>query len=312
MWRGDSGISRGARYYGAMLKSPARNDPCAWRELAGGNRKFVKMHGLRNHFVIVDGRGEPYRPTPSEITRICDPETGVGADQLIVAEPPSEAGASAGAAAFMRILNVDGWESEACGNALRCLAWLLMGETGAESVIIETAAGLRRCRASGGMRVEADMGAARIGWRDIPLSREMDTAHLGLAHGPLRDPAATSMGNPHLTFFVDDLDAVEVARWAPAIQRDPLLPEQANVGVAQMLNAETIALSVWERPGILTAACGTGACAAAVAAVRRGYSDAKRFRVFMRGGTVEITLAEDGSVWMEGEVAVSFAGVLVT
>jgi hypothetical protein len=111
-----------------------------------------------------------------------------------------------------------------------------------------------------------------------------------------------------LTFFVDDLDAVDVARWAPAIQRDPLLPEQANVGVAQMLNAETIALSVWERPGILTAACGTGACAAAVAAVRRGYSDAKRFRVVMRGGTVEITLAEDGSVRMEGEVAVSFAG----
>jgi diaminopimelate epimerase len=299
-----------------MLKSPAQktaqktapSGPRGWHELAGGTRGFVKMHGLRNHFVIVDGRGEPYRPSASETARICDPETGVGADQLIVAEPPSQAGA----AAFMRILNVDGWESEACGNALRCLAWLLMEETGAESVIIETAAGLRRCRATGAMRVEADMGAARLGWREIPLSREMDTAHLGLAHGPLRDPVAASMGNPHLTFFVDDLDGVDVARWAPAIQRDPLLPEQANVGVAQMLDAETIALSVWERPGILTAACGTGACAAAVAAVRRGYSDATRFRVVMRGGTVEITLAEDGSVRMEGEVAVSFAGVLVT
>jgi diaminopimelate epimerase len=183
---------------------------------------------------------------------------------------------------------------------------------GAESVIIETAAGLRRCRASGDMRVEADMGAARLGWRDIPLSREMDTAHLELAHGPLRDPAAASMGNPHVTFFVDDLEAMDVARWAPAIQCDPLLPEQANVGVARMLDRDTIALSVWERPGILTAACGTGACAAAVAAVRRGYSDAKRFRVVMRGGTVEITLADDGSARMEGEVAVSFAGVLVT
>ncbi|HUE45775.1 MAG TPA: diaminopimelate epimerase [Aestuariivirgaceae bacterium] len=297
-----------------MLKSPAQKtaqtSARGWHELAGGTRKFVKMHGLRNHFVIVDGRGEPYRPSASETTRICDPETGVGADQLIVAEPPSQAAASAGTAAFMRILNVDGWESEACGNALRCLAWLLMGETGARDVIIETAAGLRRCRATGAMRVEADMGAARLGWRDIPLSREMDTAHLGLANGPLRDPAASSMGNPHCTFFVDDLDAVDVARWAPAIQCDPLLPEQANVGVAQMLNAETIALSVWERPGILTAACGTGACAAAVAAVRRGYSDAKRFRVVMRGGTVEITLADDGTVRMEGDVAVSFAGVL--
>jgi diaminopimelate epimerase len=293
-----------------MLHSPAQNSARDWHDLAGGRRKFVKMHGLRNHFVMVDGRGEPYRPTPPEIARICDPETGVGADQLIVAEPPSQAGASAGADAFMRILNVDGWESEACGNALRCLAWLLMGETGAESVTIETAAGLRRCRATGVMRVEADMGAARLDWRDIPLSREMDTAHLGLVHGPLRDPAAASMGNPHLTFFVDDLEAVDVARWAPAIQCDPVLPEQANVGVAQMLDAETIALSVWERPGILTAACGTGACAAAVAAVRRGYSDAARFRVVMRGGTVDITLADDRSVRMEGEVAVSFAGVL--
>ena len=307
-----SGISRGARYDGAMLKSPAQTRPRGWHDLAGGSREFVKMHGLRNHFVLVDGRGEPYRPTASETARICDPETGVGADQLIVAEPPSEAGASAGATAFMRILNVDGWESEACGNALRCLAWLLMGERGGTSVIIETASGLRRCRAARDRRVEADMGAARLGWRDIPLSREMDTAHLGLANGPLRDPAAVSMGNPHLTFFVDDLDGIDVARWAPAIQRDPLLPEQANVGVAQMVNAETIALSVWERPGILTAACGTGACAAAVAAVRRGYSDAMRFRVVMRGGTVEITLAEDGSVRMEGEVAVSFAGVLPT
>jgi diaminopimelate epimerase len=295
-----------------MLKTLTQNGVRDWHELAGGHRKFVKMHGLRNHFVIVDGRGEPFRPAAAETVRICDPETGVGADQLIVAEPPSEAAASAGAAAFMRILNVDGWESEACGNALRCLAWLLMGETGAESVIIETTAGLRRCRATGAMRVEAEMGSARLGWRDIPLSREMDTAHLGLAHGPLRDPAAASMGNPHLTFFVDDLDALDVARWAPAIQRDPLLPEQANVGVAQMLDAETIALSVWERPGILTAACGTGACAAAVAAVRRGYSDAARFHVVMRGGTVEIALAEDGTVLMEGEVAVSFAGVLVT
>lgn len=293
-----------------MLKSLAQNATRGWHELAGGSREFVKMHGLRNHFVIVDGRGEPYRPSASETARICDPETGVGAEQLIVAEPPSQAGVNAGAAAFMRILNVDGWESEACGNALRCLAWLLMGETGAESVIIETAAGLRHCRATGDLRVEAEMGAARLGWRDIPLSREMDTAHLELANGPLRDPAAASMGNPHVTFFVDDLDGIDVARWAPEIQCDPLLPEQANVGVAQMLNAETIALSVWERPGILTAACGTGACAAAVAAVRRGYSDAKRIRVVMRGGTVEITLAEDGSVRMEGEVAVAFAGVL--
>ena len=293
-----------------MQKSLSTPIAHPWHELAGGGRGFVKMHGLRNHFVIVDGRSNVYRPAPSEIARICDMEVGVGADQLIVVEPPTAQGSRDGAAAFMRILNIDGWESEACGNALRCVAWLLMGETDAPEVAIETVAGALRCRSTGRTSVEVDMGRARLGWRDIPLSRDMDTAHLGLAAGPLSDPAAASMGNPHVTFFVDNLEAVDVARWAPEIQRHPLFTEQVNVGVAQLLDRETIALSVWERPGILTAACGTGACAASVAAARRGYSDARRFRVVMRGGTVSVTLADDGSVLMEGEVAVSFTGYL--
>jgi diaminopimelate epimerase len=294
----------------AMLKPQQPAQPRRWHDLAGAGRPFVKMNGLRNHFVIVDGRSDPYRPTRCEIVRVCDREVGVGADQLIVVEPPSAQARSAGACAFMRILNVDGWESEACGNALRCVAWLLMAEAGAREVAVDTAAGVLGCRATGATRVEATMGRPRLGWREVPLAREMDTACLDVAHGPLSAPVATSMGNPHVTFFVDDLDGLDVARWAPDIQRHPLFPEQVNVGVAQVLDAETIALVVWERPGILTAACGTGACAAAVAAVRRGYSDARRFRVVMRGGTVTVTLAEDGSVLMEGEVALSFAGFL--
>jgi diaminopimelate epimerase len=293
-----------------MVNSPARTGARDWREIAGGTHRFVKMNGLRNHFVFVDGRRAPYRPGQSEIARICDGETGIGADQLVVVEAPTVQGRDSGAAAFMRIFNVDGRESEACGNALRCLAWLLMQEAGAPEVAIETAAGVRRCRATGDMTVEADMGPARLGWRDIPLSADSDTAHLAIAHGPLSDPAAASMGNPHVTFFVEDLAAVDVARWAPEIQRHRLFPEQVNVGVAQMLDRTTIALSVWERPGILTAACGTGACAAAVAAVRRGYSDATRFEVVMRGGTLAVTLAATGSVLMAGDVAVSFAGLI--
>lgn len=296
----------------AMLKPQQPTPSRPWHDLAGARRPFVKMHGLRNHFVIVDGRTEPYRPTRSEITRVCDAQVGVGAEQLIVVEPPTAPACSGGAVAFMRVLNVDGWESEACGNALRCVAWLLMTETGAPEVAIDTAAGVLRCRATGRSCVEANMGRPRLGWREVPLAREMDTACLDLAHGPLSGPAAVSMGNPHVTFFVDDLDAVDVARWAPDIQRHPLFPEQVNVGVAQLLDPETIALVVWERPGILTAACGTGACAAAVAAVRRGFSNARRFRVAMRGGPVTVTLAGDGSVLLEGEVAVSFAGILAT
>jgi diaminopimelate epimerase len=292
-----------------MLKTTQARTRC-WQDLAGGGRAFVKMHGVGNHFVIVDGRSEPYRPSRSEVARICDLETGVGAEQLVVVEPPTALAESAGASAFMRILNVDGWESEACGNALRCVAWLMMSESGTRDVAIDSAAGLRRCRSTGHATVEANMGRARLEWHEIPLAQAMDTAHLGLAHGPLSDPAAASMGNPHATFFVADLTAIDVARWAPEIQHHRLFPEQVNVGIAQMLDAETIALSVWERPGILTAACGTGACAAAVAAVRRGYSKARRFKVVMRGGTVSVALRNDGSVLLEGEVAVSFAGVL--
>lgn len=276
-----------------------------WPEAAGG-RPFFKMHGLRNHFVIVDGRTDFYAPSPAEVTRICDPEVGVGAEQVIVVEAPT----SAIAAASMRILNVDGRESEACGNASRCVAWLLMAESGAREVAIESRGGLLRCRATAPDRVEIDMGQPRLDWREIPLSQAVDTAHLGLEHGPLSDPAAVSMGNPHVTFFVDDLDAVDIARWAPAIQRHALFPEQVNVGVAQVMGRDSIRLAVWERPGILTAACGTGACVAAVSAVRRGYSDARRFAVIMRGGTVTVTLTDAGSVLMEGEVAVSFVGRL--
>jgi diaminopimelate epimerase len=273
------------------------------RFLAGG-RAFVKMHGLRNDFVIVDGRERPFRPDVSEIVWICDRHAGIGGDQLLVLERPRTPGSDV----FLRILNVDGREVGMCGNATRCVAWLLMEETGRPDVVLETLAGRLRCVRTGPMSVAVNLGPIRTGWRDVPLSEPRDTLHLGLEAGPLRDPVAVNVGNPQVVFFVDNFDAVDIPAHAPAIQNDPLFPEQANVAVAQVLDDRTIRLQVWERPGLLTEACGSGACAAAAAARARKLIAANEVEVRMPGGTVRVTLLDDGSVVMDGEVAVAFAG----
>ena len=269
-------------------------------------REFLKMHGLRNDFVIVDGRDEPFRPEVPEIVRICDRHDGVGGDQLLVLEHPRTVGADV----FMRILNVDGRESEMCGNATRCVAWLLMEETGRNEAVVETFVRLLNCARTGPMSVSVNMGSIRTDWQDVPLSRPRDTLHLGLTAGPLRDPVGMSIGNPHAVFFVDDFDAIDIPAFAPSIQNDPLFPEQVNVGVAQILGPDVIRLQVWERPGILTEACGSGACAAAAAARARGLLTADNVDVRMPGGTVRISFNDAGEAIMDGEVALAFGGWL--
>jgi diaminopimelate epimerase len=276
------------------------------RRIIRRGREFLKMHGLRNDFVIVDGRDDPFRPSVPEIVRICDRHGGVGGDQLLVLEHPRAAGADV----FLRILNVDGREAGMCGNATRCVGWLLMEETGRGEVIIETIARLLHCTRTGPMSVSVDMGAIETDWRALPLSEPRDTLHLGLTSGPLRDPVGMSIGNPHAVFFVGDLDAIDIPAYAPAIQNAPLFPEQANVGVAQILGPDAIRLLVWERPGILTEACGSGACVAAAGARARGLLAADEIEVRMPGGTVRITLTSQGEAVMDGEVALAFGGWL--
>lgn len=271
---------------------------------------FVKMHGLRNHFVIVDGRRKPYTPSAAEIMRICDPCEGVGADELVVVKTPSDKSATAGVAAFVRIFNPDGREVEACGNATRCVGWLLLQENGLEEITIETLGGQLKCCDAGDKLVAVEMGRLRTGWPEIPLSRKMDTLHLGIGAGPLQDPVGMNIGNPHAVFFVDDLATVDLSRYGPELQKKPLFPEEANIGAAQLIDQKTLKLSVWERPGILTTACGTGACAAVGAAHRRGLTTEKRMTVSMQGGTVEIELKDDGIVVMTGPVETCYAGFL--
>ena len=275
-------------------------------------RPFIKMHGLRNDFIVVDGRRKMFRPSAEEIIRICDRHEGVGGDELVVVEPPPSAAAATDAYVFMRIYNPDGHEVEACGNATRCIGWLCMQESKREEVVIDTLGGLLRCRKAGEKKVAVEMGRLRTDWQDIPLVREMDTLHLEIGAGPLQDPVGMNIGNPHAVFFVDDLDAVDLTTYGPRLQKHPLFPQEANIGVAQFMDSTTLKLSVWERPGALTTACGTGACVAVGAAHRRGLTNARRMAVIMPAGSVEIELKADNSVVMIGPVEFCYSGFLPT
>lgn len=263
--------------------------------------RFVKMHGLGNDFVILDGRRAPLALAPEQVRVLADRHIGIGCDQLIVLEGTEAADVK------MRIYNADGGEAEACGNAARCVAAAVMEEKEADTALIETAIGIHEAHDAGGGRVRLDMGAPRLDWRDIPLAEERDTLHLGLAGGPLADPVAVNMGNPHAVFFVLDVAAVPLAELGPGLETDPLFPERANIGVAQVTGPESLRLRVWERGVGLTRACGTGACAATVAASRRGLTG-RRLAVTLDGGTLDIDWRADDHVWMTGAVATSFRG----
>ena len=265
---------------------------------------FIKMHGLGNDFVVLDLRAGAVAPDADAARAIADRRRGVGCDQLILIEPTDMAGADV----RLRFLNSDGSESGACGNGTRCAASVLMEENGAERLVMETLAGrLEATQAAGGLTV--DMGPARLDWRDIPLTEECDTLHLDIALGPLNDPTAVNMGNPHCIFFVEDAEDIELASFGPQIEHHPLFPERTNVEVATVIDRERIRLRVWERGAGITLACGSGACSTAVAAVRRGLTD-RKVELIMDGGSLTAEWREDDHVLLTGPVTTSFTGML--
>jgi diaminopimelate epimerase len=266
--------------------------------------RFVKMHGCGNDFVVFDARARPLDISPGRAAAIADRRTGIGCDQLIVIEP---APPRSHADAFMRIRNPDGSEAGACGNATRCVADLLAHDAGRLTQVIRTTGGDLRADLLPEGGVCVDMGQARLDWSEIPLARAMDTLHLDLALGPLADPVAASIGNPHATFFVADLADLPVAEFGPRLEHDPLFPERANIGFAQILAPDRIRLRVWERGAGLTLACGSGACAALVNAHRRGLAG-RRATLVMDGGELQIEWRADGHVLMTGPVATAFTG----
>ncbi len=266
---------------------------------------FLKMHGLGNDFVVLDARDGRLQLDAAAVRRIGDRRRGVGFDQLLVLEPAQDATADL----FMRIYNPDGSESGACGNGTRCVAALAMDRSGRDSVVIETRRGLLKAMAGEDWRVSVDMGEALTGWRGIPLAEERDTLSLeDVESGPLRDPVAVGMGNPHCVFFVEDADAVDLETLGPTIEHHPLFPERTNVEVASVTGPDRLRLRVWERGVGITLACGSGACATAVAAARRGLTG-RKVVLDLDGGPLEIDWREaDGHVVMTGPVATSFAG----
>ena len=274
-------------------------------------RPFLKMNGLGNDFVVVEARSAPFRPTPEEVRAIADRSGGIGCDQVISieADPASEADA------FMRIWNADGGEVEACGNATRCVAWLLTEASGKAGASIRTVAGRLEGERVGEGMVRVDMGPPGLDWRDIPLAEAMDTRGIELQVGPIDDPVlhtpgCVSMGNPHVVFFTADAEAAPVVQVGSMIEHHPLFPQRTNVEFAEVQGRDRIRLRVWERGVGVTKACGTGACAALVAASRRGLTG-RSATVELDGGELLIEWREsDGHVLMTGPIAVEFTGEL--
>jgi diaminopimelate epimerase len=286
-------------------------------------RPFVKMNGAGNDFVVVNALEMPFAPTADQARAIADRKTGEGCDQLIALEPSNRADA------FMRVWNADGGVVETCGNALRCVGWMLLQSTGKDEVSIDTLGGPTKAwrvpgRVGSGdpegsttaARIKVDMGAPRLDWEQIPLDEAMDTRGIELQVGPidapvLHTPGAVSMGNPHVVFFMDHTpDDGFVRGTGSLIEHHPRFPEGVNVGFARVLAPDRIRLRVWERGAGLTRACGTGACAALVAAARRGLTG-RAATVEVDGGELRIEWDEaTDHVFMTGPVEVERTGTL--
>jgi len=256
--------------------------------------RFHKMHGLGNDFVIFDAREGAVAMDAARARAIADRHRGVGCDQVILLEPSEVADVR------MRIWNADGGEVEACGNATRCVAMLGAGT-------IETKSGLLSARANGA-GATIDMGMPRFGWDEIPLAYAMDTAAMPVGWEDLQEPFAVNVGNPHIVFFVGDADAVDLARLGPVIEQNPLFPERVNVNVASF-EGEAIRLRVWERGAGLTLACGTGACATAVAAIKQRLIESP-LEVRLPGGALTIEWTPGDPVLMSGPATHVFTGEL--
>lgn len=273
--------------------------------------RFFKMNGLGNDFALVDARTAPFAPGPDAIAALADRVRGIGFDQMIAVEPPKGAGD-----AFMRIHNADGGEVAACGNATRCLADRLIDETGRAEVAIETAAGLLAARRADADRIAVDMGVPRLAAAEIPLAAPApDTTAVPVpaadAFG-LPPAVCVNVGNPHAVFFVPAAAAVPLARAGPAIEREPLFPERVNVSFASPRADGGFDVAVWERGAGATRACGTAACAVAVAAHRTGRARerGRPIAIHLPGGRLDVAWRPDGHATMEGPVAFEYAGTI--
>ena len=265
-----------------------------------GEYSFRKMNGLGNDFVVLDSRARALALAPEIVRVIADRKEGIGCDQLIALEPSDKADV------FMRIWNADGGEVEACGNAARCVAAVIATEQDRSQVSIETEDQVLGAVVGGDGNVTIDMGVPRLAWDEIPLAEPFhDTSRIELQAGPidapvLHSPGAVNVGNPHALFFVEDTEAIDLAGIGPMLECHPLFPERANISLVQVMSPGHLKVRTWERGAGLTRACGTAACASAVAAVRRDLAG-RMVTVSLPGGDLVIEWREaDGHVLMAG------------
>ena len=271
------------------------------------NIPVAKMNGIGNEIAVLDLRGTDLTVSGAEARAIFRGE-GLAFDQLMVVQEPR----SDGADAFMTIYNSDGTQAETCGNGTRCVAYILTRGTKREKLVLESAAGQLECWRRAATVFTVDMGRPRFAWNEIPLREPFhDTRKIELQIGPidapiLHTPSAVNMGNPHAIFWVDDIEAIDLARIGPLLENHPIFPERANISLAHVVSRAHFALKVWERGTGLTLACGSAACAALVAAVRKGLT-ARRATVSLPGGDLDIEWrASDGRVLMTGPVEFEF------
>src|SRR5579859_235554 len=281
--RPESGLERAVPHINAAMTIP-----------------FRKMHGLGNDFIVFDARQRPLAPTEAQARALADRHTGIGADTIALIDPSKDAEADIA----VRFINADGGEMTTCGNATRCIAMLLFAETGRDHIRIATGAGILDAWKHGD-QVAVDMGAPKLDWAQIPVAHETDTLHLPID----ADPVGVNIGNPHAVFFVPDAEAMDVAGLGSRIEHDPLFPERTNAEFATVQGRDRIRMRVWERGAGITEACGSGACATLVAAVRRGLSE-RRATVTLDGGDLVIEWRGDNHVIMIGASALSYSGIL--
>lgn len=259
---------------------------------------FLKMHGLGNDFVVVDARGVANPISAPLASAIGSRHFGVGFDQLALMQDTGDADVE------LVFFNSDGSLSDACGNATRCVARLMMDDLGKDAITIKTGRGLLPCERAGAGLIRVNMGQPLLDWRDVPLSHAMDTLELPIEGAP----AAMSMGNPHCTFIVDDAEAVDLETRGAEIEHHSLYPERTNVEFISLVAPDEIRMRIWERGAGVTWASGSGSSAAAVTAARKGLTG-RKVKVHVDGGMIEIDWREDG-VWMTGTTALVFSGVL--
>ncbi|OJX12256.1 MAG: diaminopimelate epimerase [Caedibacter sp. 37-49] len=260
---------------------------------------FVKMHGLGNDFVILERNQIPSMLNNQHIKMICDRRFGIGCDQLIVTEPSTTADI------FMRIYNADGSEAGACGNATRCLGYLLTQRDQKKNHTIQTISGHLKTETFGDGIVKVDFGPPNLNWKDIPLTEEVDTLNLPIEHNGLKNPVAVSIGNPHMVFFVYDVESIDLENFGAYLTHHPLYLEGANVELVEILDERTLRLRVYERGVGITPACGTGAAASVVAAKVRGFIKPPT-TVILDGGRLLIDY--QATVTMSGIVNFTFEG----